>query len=112
MASTSFENEPMRVLNIWPALAQAEYCAISFPYLCDVNPCLAELVIVEASHYNYQSDRGRCDPSPAGSTRASTMLGVQVSPKARHWFTTFRAYKLPTSARHGHAEKYTAANVR
>ncbi len=73
-----------------------------FPHLCELNPCLTGLMIVEGSHFSHQSGRSRRNPSPAGSARASpndqvvicTMLGVQVSSKAKHWSTTFRAQKI------------------
>ncbi len=82
-----------------------------FPHLCELNPCLTGLMIVEGSHFSHQSGRSRCNPSPAGSALASlndqvvicTMLGVQASSKAKHWSTTFRAQKLSLRACHCHA---------
>ncbi len=68
-----------------------------FPNLCELNPCLPGLMVVEESHFT--SGRRRCTPSQAGLSLASpndqavicTMLGEQVSSKAKHWSTTFRA---------------------
>ncbi len=82
-----------------------------FPHLCELNPCLTGLVIVEGSHFSHQSGRSRCNPSPAGSALASpnyqvvifTKLGLQVSSKAKHWSTTLRAQKLSLRACHGHS---------
>ncbi len=80
-------------------------------HFCELNPCLTGLMIVEGSHFSHQSGKSRCNPSPVGSALTSpndlvvifTMLGVQVSSKAKHWSTTFRAQKLSLRACHGHA---------
>ncbi len=74
-----------------------------FPHLCELNPCLTGLMIVEGCHFSRQSGRSRSNPSLTGSALASpndqvvicTILGVQVSSKAKHWSTTFRAQNCP-----------------